>query len=342
MALGAPAAALAARAFGSRVLQPGMSGSDVSTLQKWLTIAGYKTPVAGIFGPITASSVRRFERAHSLPVDGVVSHPVARELKAVVADKTNGKAASGGGGALANPMSTPVTATTPAPTTTTPVGTGLFGGRVLKVGMRGPSIRGMQEYLSAAGFPVTDDGSFGSATKQAVIAFETAHSLTQDGIVNLAVANALRAAVAAVDANNTGQKAVLTPQGLAVAPVNAPPVVKAVIAAANQIATLPYIYGGGHARWADTGYDCSGSTSFALHGAALIAAPEDSGELETYGQPGPGVWITLYANGGHVYMNVAGLWYDTAAQSSSNGENRWSTTRISPASGFVVRHPGGL
>jgi peptidoglycan hydrolase-like protein with peptidoglycan-binding domain len=239
-------------------------------------------------------------------------------------------------------MSTPPAPTAPAPTTTTPVGTGLFGGRVLKLGMRGLSIRGMQEYLSAAGFPVTDDGSFGSATKQAVISFEATQNLAQDGIVSLAVANALRAAVATIAANNTGQKAVLTPQGLAVAPVNAPPVVKAVIAAANQIATLPYIYGGGHARWADTGYDCSGSTSFALHGAALIAAPEDSGELESYGQPGPGVWITLYANGGHVYMNVAGLWYDTAAQSSSNGQNRWSTTRISPASGFVVRHPGGL
>jgi len=118
--------------------------------------------------------------------------------------------------------------------------------------------------------------------------------------------------------------------------------VKEVIAAANAIATLPYIYGGGHATWNDTGYDCSGSTSFALHGAGLISAPEDSGELESYGQPGAGSWITLYANGGHVYMNIAGLWFDTAAQSSSNGNDRWSTTRISSASGFVVRHPLGF
>jgi len=342
MALGAPAAALAARAFGSRVLQQGMSGSDVSTLQKWLTIAGYRTPVAGVFGPITAGNLRRFEAAHSLRVDGVVTRPVARELEAVVEDKTNGTAASGGGGASVNPMSPTPTPATPAPTTTTPVGTGLFGGRLLKTGMRGPSVREMQEYLSAAGFPVTDDGSFGSATQQAVIGFEASKSLTQDGIMSLAVANALRAAVTAVDSNNTGQNAVLTPQGLAVAPVNAPPVVKEVIAAANQIATLPYIYGGGHAAWTDTGYDCSGSTSFALHGAGLISAPEDSGELESYGQPGPGVWITLWANGGHVYMNIAGLWFDTAAQSSANGQDRWSTTRISSASGFVERHPGGL
>ncbi|MDQ6804608.1 MAG: peptidoglycan-binding protein [Actinomycetota bacterium] len=340
LGVGAPATALAARAFGTRVLQQGMSGSDVSTLQKWLTIAGFRTPVAGSFGPITDSNVRRFERAHNLTVDGVVTPPVARVLKAVVQDKTNGKAA--GGGASVNPMSSTPTPTTPAPTTTTPAGTGLFGGHVLKSGMRGPSVREMQEYVSAAGFPVSDDGSFGSATQKAVIAFEASKVLAQDGIVSLAVANAMRAAVAAIDANNTGQKAVLTPAGLAVAPVNAPPVVKEVIAAANQIATLPYIYGGGHAAWTDTGYDCSGSTSFALHGAGLIPAPEDSGELESYGQPGPGVWITLFANGGHVYMNVAGLWYDTAAQSSSNGQNRWSTTRISSASGFVVRHPGGL
>jgi len=160
--------------------------------------------------------------------------------------------------------------------------------------------------------------------------------------MGLAAADALRATVAAIDADNTGQKAVLAPDGLAVAPADAPAAVKEVIAAANAIATLPYRYGGGHASWTDTAYDCSGSTSFALHGAGLIAAPEDSGELESYGQPGPGAWITLYANGGHVYMNIAGLWFDTAAQSTANGDDRWSTTRISPSSGFVVRHPGGL
>jgi peptidoglycan hydrolase-like protein with peptidoglycan-binding domain len=340
MALGAPSTALAARVFGSRVLQQGMSGSDVKTLQKFLSIAGFKTQVDGSFGPATASNVRAFERANRLAPNGVVTKPAARELQALVEDKTNGRAASGGGGALVNPMAPPPTA--PAPTTITPVGTGLFGGHVLQLGMRGPSIREMQEYLSAAGFPVTADGDFGSATQQAVIAFETAKSLRANGIMSSTPASALRAAVAAIDSNNTGARAVLTPAGLAVAPANAPPVVQQVIAAANQIATLPYIYGGGHASWIDSGYDCSGSTSFALHGAGLISAPEDSGELESYGEPGPGVWITLYANGGHVYMNVAGLWFDTAGQSAANGEDRWSATRISPSSGFIVRHPGGL
>ena len=362
MALGIPATAIASRAFGSRVLQQGMSGSDVSTLQKWLTIAGFKTPVVGIFGPITAGNVRRFERRFNLPVNGIVTMPVVKELAVVVTDKEQAKLASGGGGATvttapptpvtppAPVTTTPSTTTTPAttnpmptpPTPPAPPETGLFGGHVLKSGMRGPSIREMQGYLSAAGFPVTEDGSFGSSTQTAVIAFEASKSLPQDGIMSLPVANALRAAVAAIDADNTGQTVVIAPDGLAVAPVDAPVVVKDVIAAANEIATRPYEYGGGHASWIDTGYDCSGSASFALHGAGLISAPEDSGELESYGQAGPGAWITLYANAGHVYMNIAGAWFDTAAQSSSNGNDRWSPVRISPVSGFVVRHPIGL
>jgi peptidoglycan hydrolase-like protein with peptidoglycan-binding domain len=340
IAVAIPATALASRAFGSRVLEQGMAGSDVSTLQRWLTIAGFRTPVVGIFGPITAGNVRRFERRHHLGVNGIVSPSVARELEAVVEDKTDGKAASGGGGASVStlPQTPPPTPATPA----APAETGLFGDRVLKLGMRGPSIREMQEYLSAAGFPVTDDGDYGTTTQKAVMAFEASKGLSQDGIMGLTVANALRAAVAAIDADNTGQNAIIAPDGLAVAPVDAPTVVKEVIAAANEIAMLPYRYGGGHASWTDTAYDCSGSTSFALHGADLIAAPEDSGEMESYGQPGPGVWITLYANAGHVYMNIAGLWFDTAAQSSENGDDRWSPTRISPSAGFVVRHPGGL
>ena len=339
-ALGLPANALAARAFGSRTLQQGMSGPDVKALQQYLTLAGFKTPAIGIFGPITAANVVRFESAHKLLANGVVTPPVARELVAIVEDVTGGAAGASSGGALVNPMAPPPTAA--APTTLTPVGTGLFGGRILKMGMRGPSIREMQEYLSAAGFPVNADGSFGTATQKAVMAFEASKTISADGVVNLTVANTLRATVAAIDTNNTNSQAVLTPNGLAVAPVNAPPVVKEVIAAANLIATMPYIYGGGHASWVDTGYDCSGSTSFALHGAGLIAAPEDSSELESYGEPGPGAWITLYANAGHVYMDIAGLWFDTAAQSSTNGNDRWSTTRISPSSGFIVRHPGGL
>ena len=129
--------------------------------------------------------------------------------------------------------------------------------------------------------------------------------------------------------------------GLVQPPADAPMVIREVIQAANQIAFKPYIYGGGHASFNSAGYDCSGSVSYALHGASLLATPLDSTQFESYGDSGPGRWITIYADAGHAYMDVAGMWFDTAAQSAQNGNDRWSTTRISSPVGFVVRHPAG-
>jgi cell wall-associated NlpC family hydrolase len=140
---------------------------------------------------------------------------------------------------------------------------------------------------------------------------------------------------------SAGDKATLV-NGLAVAPADAPAVVKQVIAAANSIATTPYAVGGGHGSWKSSAYDCSGSVGFALHGGGLLSQTEDSGQMESYGAAGPGQWITLYTNAGHVYAKIAGLYFDTAAQSSSNDQDRWSTTRVSPAGGFMVRHPRGF
>jgi hypothetical protein len=137
-----------------------------------------------------------------------------------------------------------------------------------------------------------------------------------------------------------GGKATIV-NGLAVAPADAPAAVKQVIAAANSIATTPYVYAGGHGSWNSSGYDCSGSVGFALHGGGLLSQTEDSSQMESYGTGGPGQWITVYANAGHAFANIAGLWFDTAAQSSSNNQDRWSTRRASPAGGFVVRHPRG-
>jgi cell wall-associated NlpC family hydrolase len=127
----------------------------------------------------------------------------------------------------------------------------------------------------------------------------------------------------------------------AVAPANAPLAVKRVIAAANRIRTLPYVWGGGHGRWQDNGYDCSGSVSFALHGARMLTSPLTSGSFETWGEAGPGRWITIYANAAHVYMVVAGLRFDTAGDTSESGP-RWHPTTAAAASGrFIVRHPVG-
>jgi cell wall-associated NlpC family hydrolase len=132
--------------------------------------------------------------------------------------------------------------------------------------------------------------------------------------------------------------------GIAAAPENAPAVVQEIIWAGNQLIGLPYIYGGGHnATFTSPGYDCSGTVSFALHGASLLTAPEDSSEFEGWGSHGVGRWITIFANAGHAYMTVAGLRLDTSpANDPSNLEGpRWRPLRPENA-GFVVRHPLGL
>ncbi len=131
--------------------------------------------------------------------------------------------------------------------------------------------------------------------------------------------------------------------GLAAAPMSAPAVVQQVIWAGNQIIGLPYIYGGGHASFISPGYDCSGTVSFALHGASLLSTPMDSSEFEVWGSHGAGRWIAVFANAGHAYMTVAGLRLDTsAADDPSNQQGpRWRPLRPENA-GFVVRHPLGL
>ncbi len=137
----------------------------------------------------------------------------------------------------------------------------------------------------------------------------------------------------------TGPRARVLPDGTAVAPEDAPDVVKRVILAGNQIAKFPYKWGGGHGAWRDDGYDCSGSVSFALAGAGLLRSPLTSGGFIDYGASGPGEWITIYTNPGHVFMLVAGLRFDTSGQGRSG--TRWQQAPR-PAAGFVVRHVPGL
>jgi cell wall-associated NlpC family hydrolase len=126
----------------------------------------------------------------------------------------------------------------------------------------------------------------------------------------------------------------------ALAPASAPTAVKRVIAAANHIRTTPYVWGGGHLSWVSTGYDCSGSVSYALHGGKLLEAPLVSGSFMTWGEPGPGKWITIYANKAHVYMVVAGLRFDTGGDIAGETGPRWHAEPPYP-NGFVVRHPVG-
>jgi cell wall-associated NlpC family hydrolase len=131
--------------------------------------------------------------------------------------------------------------------------------------------------------------------------------------------------------------------GLAAAPMSAPAPVQAAVWAGNQIIGLPYIFGGGHASFSSPGYDCSGTVSFALHGASLLQAPEDSSEFEAWGSHGVGRWITVFSNPGHAYMTVAGLRLDTSAADDPSAQQgpRWRPLRTGNG-GYRVRHPLGL
>lgn len=259
--------------------------------------------------------------------------------------------------------------------------TARFGHRMLHVGERGHDVTTLQRDLTAAGFTTDTTGVFSADTEDNVVAFQRHYGLTTDGVVGPStfgkLAKVLHALAIQPDsgapepgqtATTAGSPMVLPPSdsggvgfvpapatgavfqkakldktsGLVEAPASAPTVIQQVINSANEIAFKPYIYGGGHASFTSSGYDCSGSVSFALHGAGLLASPLDSSQFESYGQPGPGKWITIYTNPGHVFMEVAGVWFDTAAQSASNGNDRWSLSRVSPPGGdWVVRHPAG-
>jgi hypothetical protein len=128
--------------------------------------------------------------------------------------------------------------------------------------------------------------------------------------------------------------------GVALAPPTAPPAVQGAINNANQIVGRPYVWGGGHASFYDDSYDCSGAVSFALFGGGLIPRPLTSGELMGWGAPGPGRWITVWANGGHTFVEIAGLRFDTVGAEQGSGP-RWHLATVS-TDGFVARHPPGL
>jgi len=149
-----------------------------------------------------------------------------------------------------------------------------------------------------------------------------------------------RAAIFAHRPSGAPNSTALLLTGVALAPPNAPEAVKGAINAANMIIGRPYVWGGGHGSFYSRGYDCSGSVSFALFGGGLIPRPLTSGDLEHWGAPGPGKWITVYANAGHTFAEIAGLRWDTVGDAQGTGP-RWHLAPTGTA-GFVVRHPPGL
>ncbi len=237
-----------------------------------------------------------------------------------------------------------------------------FGDHPLHTGSSGHDVRVLQSWLDKMGFSTGIDGQFGRHTRWSLRRFEQARKLHVDGVLSRSDADAMRKAMSAhyafagddpnaggvpptkgapSEGTAPGEKAVIASDGLhAVAPADAPQEVKDAIDAANDIVGKPYKYGGGHGSWRDSGYDCSGTVSYALHGAGLLKRPMSSGEFSGWGVGGKGSWITVYYNGGHAYAVIAGLRLDTSGDASGSGP-RWHKNMTS-SSGYSTAHYNGL
>jgi peptidoglycan hydrolase-like protein with peptidoglycan-binding domain len=233
-----------------------------------------------------------------------------------------------------------------------------YAKRTLMPGSQGRDVKLFQKYLRTAGYRTKVDGYYGRGTAGAQRRFERESGRRADGKATRTEQRLVRDAAYDRDAEAEGtggsayydssgtnptEKAVIGPDGkTAIAPDSAPQEVKDAIAAANRITSKPYRYGGGHGSFEDSGYDCSGAVSYALHGGGLLRRPLDSTGFMSWGRAGRGEWITVYANSGHAYVVIAGLRFDTSAAGASGGDGpRWRNKARS-SSGYTARHPSGF
>jgi peptidoglycan hydrolase-like protein with peptidoglycan-binding domain len=286
------------------------SGGAVARLQSALDLSA-----DGDFGPETEAAVRRLQERHGLTVDGIVG-PATWSVLGISSEETLTPPAS----ALAHSHHSSHTATV-ADTESGEGGEELGGDAVSR----------LQSALH-----LDADGDFGPETEAAVKRLQARHGLDVDGIVGPATWSVL-----GISSQQTlhPPHSALGGSGSGSESSSGSSVVARVIAAGDEIATRPYVYGGGHGSFESTGYDCSGSVSYALHGGGLLSSPEDSSELESYGEAGPGRHITIYANSGHAFMVIDGKRFDTIAQQESG--TRWADS-VGDTSGYVVRHPDGM